>query len=159
MEINQYDLRLTKEKVPVLTATGTFSLPSDYRLNNSLGAVSLMEDFFSLSDRAEEYIYLIALNSIMIPIGIFEISHGSVNRSILSPREVFIRLLLCGAAGMILLHNHPCGSRHPSMDDRNVFQRFYDAANLMQMELLDFIIMGSGFFSFRDENLFPDAGI
>lgn len=154
MKLNQYELRLSKERTPVLASTGFFSLSDTARMNTPAAVVSMMEDFFYLSEMAEEYVYLIALNSVMIPVAIFEISHGCMNQSILSPREVFLRILLCGATGMILLHNHPCGTLLASKDDRDVFDRLQFSAKMLGIQFVDFIILGNGFLSFRSEGFF-----
>lgn len=156
MEIKKYDLRLSGKKAPVLVATDTFSLSNTLRLEHPKTAISMMNNFFPLLDMAEEYVYMLALNSAMIPLGIFEVSHGSINESVLCPREVFIRLLLCGAAGMILVHNHPSGSLQPSKNDVDVFRRFCFSAKMMGIKFWDFIILGDGFFSFRNEDMFAD---
>lgn len=90
----------------------------------------------------EEYVYVIALNTSGDIIGLFEISHGCINASICSPREIFIRLLLCGAAQFICVHNHPSGNTNPSNDDMNTFNHLYQSGKILNVPIVDYIIVG-----------------
>lgn len=71
-----------------------------------------------LDRRAEEYVYVVGLTTKTQALGVFEISHGAVSASICNPREIFIRLLLCGASTFVMIHNHPSGDTNPSKADR-----------------------------------------
>lgn len=66
-----------------------------------------MNEVFGLNRRAEENLYLLSLDTKNNLIGIFEISKGTVCATFCRPREIFIRLLLSGAVGFVLIHNHP----------------------------------------------------
>lgn len=82
------------------------------------------------------------------------ISRGTVNASVVSPREVLIEALRCRAVTMILVHNHPSGDPSPSREDRSLTRRMKEAANLVGVPLIDHVIIGDlCFFSFRQENL------
>lgn len=85
--------------------------------------------------------------------GIFEISHGTINSSFANPRETFIRALLCGAAHFILLHNHVSGDVTPSKEDVRACNRIFEMGKMMGVELCDFIVIGDGYYSFREENI------
>jgi DNA repair protein RadC len=102
----------------------------------------MMEDLFQLSIRTEEYLYMISLNTVNKPLGIFEITHGTVNTTIASPREIFLKALLAGAVSIILIHNHPSGSVKPSKEDLDFTNRIKEVGNLMNVRLLDHIIIG-----------------
>ena len=78
-------------------------------LNSPEKIVQMCNEVLQANRLAEEYIWLLAFNTKNRLIGLFEISHGAVDLSILRPREVFIRLFLCGAVSFILVHNHPSG--------------------------------------------------
>ncbi|MFZ3377046.1 MAG: JAB domain-containing protein [Chthoniobacterales bacterium] len=67
---------------------------------------------------------------------------GSLNESIAHPREIFRAAIATGAHAMVLLHNHPSGYPQPSAADRCLTQRLRDAADLLQIKLLDHIIVG-----------------
>lgn len=79
---------------------------------------AVMNGVFALKELAEEYVYLLCLNKKNTKItGIFEISHGTVDRAILGVREIFIRVLLSGASNLIIAHNHPSQSVIASKED------------------------------------------
>jgi len=67
---------------------------------------------------------------------------GTVNKSLASPREIFIEALKCNAVNIILLHNHPSGDATPSRDDMIATQRIKEAGNLIGINLLDHIVLG-----------------
>lgn len=116
--------------------------------------VKICNDLYSLEIMAEEYVYMIALNSKGKILGAFEVSHGIVSASILNGRELMIRALLVGAVGIILLHNHPSGVSEPSKQDFEVFSKVKGICQLMGIEFLDNIIIGHDcFYSFREAGL------
>lgn len=98
-----------------------------------------MED---MRHRRQEYMKLLMLNSKSRLIGESEISKGTINMSIVSPRELFIEALQKNAVYIILLHNHPSGDPSPSRDDILVTKRVKEAGKLIGIELLDHIIIG-----------------
>ena len=85
-----------------------------------------------------------------------EISLGSVNESIAHPREVFRPALLASAYAIIVVHNHPSGDPTPSNTDHRLTRRLAEAADLLQIKLLDHVIIGSPadgrapYFSFKE---------
>ena len=85
-----------------------------------------------------------------------EISTGTVNESIAHPREIFRPALIASAYAVIVVHNHPSGDPSPSQADHSLTRRLAEAAELMQIKLLDHIIIGahgaagSGYFSFKE---------
>lgn len=110
-----------------------------------------------LLSRAEEYVFAIALLQDQVR-GVFELSHGLSDCTIARPKELFIRLLLVGADGFILVHNHPSGNIKPSKEDKDVQKRFQQASEIVGFKFLDFIIVGDKILSFREENLFKIGG-
>ena len=91
---------------------------------------------------AEEYVYLICADTKCHISGVFELSHGSADSSVLKPREVFIRALLAGAVNIILVHNHPSGDPTPSRDDFQITGRIRESGKMIGVELIDHIIIG-----------------
>lgn len=103
---------------------------------------------------AEEYVYLLTLNTKGDITGVFEIAHGTVSNCLVSPREIFNRALMIGATTIILVHNHPSGYPEPSHDDILLTERVKKAGELIGIELLDHIIIGDKcFISFRKEEI------
>lgn len=126
----------------------------DLFFNSPENVYKLATKTLNLLEAAEEYVYLITLNSKNKLTGLFEISHGTVNVSLLSPREIYIRALLAGATNIILFHNHPSGDVIPSKDDILATKRIKAAGELLGVELLDHLIVGDKYYSFREEQMF-----
>ena len=81
------------------------------------------------------------------------VSTGTVDVSIAHPREVFRAAVLASASSIALFHNHPSGDPSPSIADRLMTKKFVDAGELMSIEVVDHIILGSGtYFSFREDS-------
>ncbi|WP_353096650.1 DNA repair protein RadC [Tissierella praeacuta] len=83
-----------------------------------------------------------------------EISVGTLNVSIVHPRDVFKAAIKRNSNSMILIHNHPSGDPTPSNEDINVTNRLVDAGNLIGIKVLDHIIIGDNrYISFKEKNL------
>jgi DNA repair protein RadC len=85
-----------------------------------------------------------------------EVSVGSLNESIAHPREIFRPAITYSAYAVIVVHNHPSGDASPSQTDHSLTRRLAEAAELLQIKLLDHIIIGApsegnpGYFSFKE---------
>jgi DNA repair protein RadC len=78
---------------------------------------------------------------------------GTVNASMISPREIFLEALSSRAVQIILLHNHPSGDASPSREDLQVTKRIREAGELVGITLTDHIIIGEHtYVSFREKN-------
>ena len=75
------------------------------------------------------------------------LTKGTVNASLIAPREIFIHALKANAVGIILVHNHPCGDDTPSREDLAATEKVRCAGDLIGIRLLDHIIIGSGHFT------------
>lgn len=83
-----------------------------------------------------------------------QVSEGSLNASIVHPREVFLPIIRESAAAVLFVHNHPSGDPDPSREDLELTSRLRDAGNLMGVRVLDHIIIGSGrYVSLADRGL------
>ena len=111
-----------------------------------------MED---MRHRKKEALKLLLLNMKTKLIGESELSLGTINTTLVSPREVFAEALRRNAAAVILLHNHPSGDPTPSREDVLATRRVIDAGKIIGIELLDHIIIGDNcFISLRDKGFF-----
>lgn len=82
------------------------------------------------------------------------ISVGTVNHSLVSPREIFLKALQYKAVHIVLLHNHPSGDPTPSEADKRVTKRIATCGELMDIALADHIIIGdNSYISFREKGL------
>lgn len=110
-----------------------------------------MED---LRHKTQEVMKLLMLNSKAELVAETEISKGTVNASLITPRELFIEALKKEAVSILLLHNHPSGDPTPSRDDILTTKRISESGLLIGIELLDHIIIGNNcYISFREEKL------
>lgn len=88
-----------------------------------------------------------------------EVSLGSVNESIAHPRDVFRPAIIASAYAVIVAHNHPSGDPSPSQSDHSLTRRLAEAAELLQIKLLDHIIIGApaegrqAYFSFKEAGI------
>ncbi|PLX91032.1 MAG: DNA repair protein RadC, partial [Desulfuromonas sp.] len=73
-----------------------------------------------------------------------QVSTGSLNASIVHPREVFKSAMLSSAAAILFLHNHPSGDPTPSKEDLELTKRLKEAGELLGVRVLDHIVIGSG---------------
>ena len=88
-------------------------------------------------------------------LSIENISIGTLNASIVHPRDVFSIAIKKNANAIILLHNHPSGDPQPSNEDINITHRLSDVGNLVGIKVLDHIIIGDNrYVSFKEKNLF-----
>ncbi len=154
MEIAKYRTILKDNGLPELIKETSFKYPIESFCNAALIA-GMVNNVFQMDVQTEEYLYEICFNSKMKPLAVFEISHGSINASIASPREIFQKALICGAAAIVLLHNHPSGDITPSIEDRKVFDRVKRAGDLMEIAVVDNIIVANGrkYFSFKENGI------
>lgn len=82
------------------------------------------------------------------------ISIGTLNSSLVHPREVFEPAVKLSASSIIVVHNHPSGELEPSLEDKEVTKRLKEAGDLLGIELTDHIIVTkSGFMSFQQKHL------
>lgn len=120
---------------------------------NPMDAATLMEECFALGESAEEFLYMVALNTKCRVLGVFEISHGTVSSTVASPREIFMRAVLCGAVTLIIVHNHPSGSVVPSADDIKTYKTLTQIGELMGIRVNDSVIVAGGcYYSLREDN-------
>ena len=87
-------------------------------------------------------------------LAIENISIGTLNASIVHPRDVFKIAIKRNANSLILIHNHPSGDPNPSNEDISITNRLVDAGNLIGIKVLDHIIIGDNkYISFKEKNL------
>jgi len=113
-------------------------------------------DYFhhEFRDSRKEYFLALLLDGKNRIVRRVQISEGSLNQSIVHPREVFSPAVKESAAALILVHNHPTGDPAPSGEDIAVTRRLREAGDLMGIKVLDHIIVGDGeYVSFVERGL------
>ncbi len=152
MRIQQYQVVLDADRKNILVKESCTYYPAMDKLDHVGEIDKLMREVFEIQRRAEEYAYLICMNTKCKPVGFFEISHGTCDMAVVNPREILIRALLCGAAGFVLVHNHPGGDPSPSREDDRITKRLWDAAGLIGLRFLDHMIIGEeSYYSYHME--------
>ena len=106
-----------------------------------------------------EVVRVLLLNTKYELIAMEEVSSGSINESVAHPREIFRPALVHSAFAVAVAHNHPSGDPSPSEADRRLTRRLADAAQILGVNLLDHVIIGTpapgrqAFTSFRELGL------
>lgn len=107
-----------------------------------------------LRHEEQEKLLLLSLNTKNYLICEDVLSIGTVNATLITPRELFIKALRNGAVNLILLHNHPSGDPKPSKDDLLVTKRIQESGKLLGVGLLDHIIIGDHLYlSFKEQGI------
>lgn len=107
-----------------------------------------------LKDKKKEHFLVLSLDSRNHIINISDISIGTLNASLVHPREVFKEAIQSLAASVILVHNHPSGEAEPSEGDLEVTKKLVETGKIIGIEVLDHIIIaGNNLFSFKGKGL------
>ena len=108
-------------------------------------------------DKDKEHFVLLTLDIASRIINTHLISIGTINQSIVHPREVFRPAIADNAAGIIVAHNHPSGELEASQQDLDITKRLRECGTLIGIELLDHVILTSDdYLSLRDEGIIND---
>lgn len=146
-----YNLELNDDRHPVLVFEKALTEGALW-VNSPDTVAAVAQEYLNLSKKAEEYVYMFALDAKSKVLGVFEVFRGAVNESLANPREIYLRALVCGAVGIIVVHNHPSLDPAPSGADRSLCKRLWEAGELLGVHLLDFVITGKDYYSFREQN-------
>ena len=134
------------------------TLYTDKLITSPRDAADLMANELVLYDR--EVMCVLNLNTKGGVLNMNIVSMGTINASLVSPREVFKASILSNAASIIICHNHPSGEPTPSREDVLLTQRLKNAGELLGIELLDHVIVGGVTgkrFSFMEEEIMESA--
>lgn len=143
-------IRAVYEKLEVQEEVAAY-LPPDRRYTSPEQIANL---FSFLISESKEYFFTLHLDGKNKIHCLDCVSVGSLNQSIVHPREVFKTALLSSAAAIILVHNHPSGDPSPSSEDISITRRLKEAGELLGIRVLDHIIVGSeGTCSFVERGL------
>lgn len=153
MRVVKYATKLTEKQRVVLEKEVSVYCPEiDRKMNSPEKIVLLARTYLHMHELPEEYMYMVCMNTKLEMIGVFEISHGNVNSSIVGAREVFQKALLANAVSIALIHNHPSGDPTPSREDVEVTKRLVEAGKIVGVQVLDHLIIGRpGFASLKEK--------
>ena len=154
MRITKYKIMLDDCRKSILVKEASTNYSQEQQLNSPSKIVDMFNHIFNASKLAEEYAWVLAMDSKNHCIGVFELSHGTVNMSFVGLREIFIRLCLVGAANFVLIHNHPSGDPTPSKQDIIMTRRIKEVSDLIDIPLIDHIVIGDKrYTSFKQKGL------
>lgn len=126
--------------------------PAKYKIKNPWDIYKYYME--SLRYQYKEIFKVVLLNTKNEIITDVDISMGTLNSSLVHPREVFREAIIRSSNKIILLHNHPSGNAEPSKEDKSVTNRLKECGELIGIEVIDHIIIGDGiYFSFKENML------
>lgn len=143
-ELKVVNIRLVKE--PSLYSAEPIRTPED--------VLKMVAKELATYDREVFAILNLKSNGQIINLNVCSV--GTLNSSMVSPREVFKSSILSNAAGFIALHNHPSGQAKPSSEDKDVTARLLECGRMLDIKMVDHIIVAgeSGdMMSFKSEGL------
>ena len=147
-------INLTTYKLMLVKDTSCRYELDTKKIGSPKDAYSIIKDVFTMETQPEEILALLVLNTKNVVIACHEVSRGSINSSIVHPREVFKRALLSNGASIILAHNHPSGDPTPSKEDISITIRLKECGKILGIEVIDHVICGDGcFVSFKERGL------
>jgi len=135
-----YSREVIREDAPDYLSARRYSSPSQ-----------VYELFRDLASESKEHFVCLHLDAKHGLLCFDRVAVGTLDGSLVHPREVFKGALLSSAASVILLHNHPSGDPEPSAEDREVTRKLVEAGRLLGVPVLDHVIVGdASFYSFRE---------
>lgn len=118
-------------------------------------ALSIYEYFYKiLKDKKQEYFYTVYVDNKGKYIDKKCLFVGTINSSLVHPREIFKEAYLLSASGIICVHNHPSGDSTPSKEDKMITKKIKEISIIHGINFIDHIVVGDGnYFSFYDNNM------
>ena len=137
---------LVKEKV------GRYELPRETKSPEE--AYNAIKTITNVQEEAQEVFGILVLNIKNKIVAAHEVSRGTLNTSMVHPREVFKPAVLHNAAAIICFHNHPSGDPEPSKEDIEMTKLLVGAGKIIGIEILDHIIVGDdGYVSLKERGM------
>jgi DNA repair protein RadC len=130
--------------------------PSPRKLDGPTAVAELSLDLARSADDGREHFWAVLLNAQLGYLMHTEVSVGTLNASLVHPREVFGPALREGAASLVLIHNHPSGDPTPSQEDIRLTRQLAEAGRLLDVPVHDHMVIGNGttaYVSFAERGL------
>ncbi|MEF2246455.1 JAB domain-containing protein [Paenibacillus sp. IITD108] len=145
--INLYKVKQVKEK------GARYDLESKI-IRSPQDAYNIITTVLDLENEAVEHFGILTLNTKNAIAGVHVISIGTLNTTLVHPREVFKSAILNNAASLVCFHNHPSGCPSPSPEDINLTKKLIEAGSIIGIDVLDHIIVGDDrFTSLKEDGL------
>lgn len=144
--IEYVTLKMVREKTSLLYPQRVIRRPED--------AAALFRQLIGDSECDREMFGVLTLDTKNQPNAFQIVSVGTLNASLVHPREVYKICMLSNAASLMCFHNHPSGDPSPSKEDIEVSRHLFESGQLLSIDLLDHIIIGDGnFVSMKERGL------
>ncbi len=128
-----------------------FLIKDEIKIKGAADVAKLTEE---LKTKKQEYFVTITLDGANTLIRKRTVFIGTLNESLVHPREVFADAITDRAASVILIHNHPSGNLTPSADDKQITERLVKVGEIIGIKVLDHLIISkNGYFSFKENGL------
>ncbi|WP_126993109.1 RadC family protein [Thermosipho globiformans] len=144
--------------VKAVTILAAMELSKRYLLEDRKGKFLnspelIYEHCLDMKHFEQEVVRVISLNSKLYEISTKDITIGLIDTSLAHPREIYREAIKNSASYVVVVHNHPSGDVRPSKEDREVTLKIKKAGEIIGIKLLDHVIIGNGFYSFKHNKL------
>ena len=120
-------------------------------LRSPEGAAEFIKSVIDFDTIPCELFIVVPVDSKSRPLCVTVVTKGTLNASLVHPREVFQPCMLANAAACFVFHNHPSGDVTPSREDKAITERLVKSGHILDIPILDHIIVGDNFYSFRTD--------
>ncbi len=153
MRITEYRVIQDENLHPILDVVGIHNWKGkDFLYERNI--IDMFNSIFKLNVANEEYCYVLALSASLEFKGVYQVSHGSHNKSETGLRELFTFILLSGAEQFYVAHNHPGGSLKPSDDDKGITLQMQMCAGLLHVDFQEhYVVSRKGYGRIKEETM------
>lgn len=115
-------------------------------------AYNILKRFYPEDEiEMREFFFAIFVNRANEVLGVYEVSKGTMNATLVDMKLLFSPALKCLASGILISHNHPSGNLYPSQSDIQLTRKIKEASELLDITFLDHMILtNEGYYSFGD---------
>ena len=150
-EVHGMGLAKASQIIASIELSKRYLIRSNKRITS---ARDVYDELKTFSTKQQEHFLCITLDGASHIINTRTVFIGTLNQSLVHPREVFADAIADRAAGIIIAHNHPSGTLSASRADVQITERLKEVSKLVGIELLDHVILAKeGYYSFSDEGL------
>lgn len=153
MRATEYTAKLNDDRIPYLEKVRSQNFPAIESLDNMYSIAELINKMYDARHLPDEHLWIIGVDNKRHARGIFELNIGTSNASVVNQRGMFTRLLLTDATSFSVVHNHPSLCSHPSDDDIHTARKMKSGADILELVMDDFIIIGDDVWSARQHDI------
>jgi DNA repair protein RadC len=137
------NINLCRTKLTLVKDTQVNYEVKDFQIQSPSDVADLLYNIFHLQGEMQEHFMIILLDTKNKIIGARTLFTGTLNKSLVHPRDIFATALVSSACSVILAHNHPSGDTTPSISDINITKRIVAGGEMLGIDVLDHVIIGS----------------